>query len=241
MLPHEFMGRLFIGVVTYNRPETLRETIRRLLANTYPAPVWVQANHDDATERVPRSDRVFCYRGPRPNTSPGHLAADWNALISQAWNTGYDWFLGVQDDTWFDPGWAGIVLPAVQSGKRWIHAPGGDQAFLMHRAVWDAVGPWDALFLGTAHKEFDYILRVCQALPYDQITMEDCHGFQINPIGLRQFWLRSADRGTSAWEAGRGVGGMGAYGRLMAKWPGFDNRYAMLSDEAWVKGLRCAM
>lgn len=282
-MPEFDPARLGVFMVTYRRPKICAKTLRDVLATT-PAAVLIQTNHDDfPIYRHIDFDvhRPAVLRGPRPNESPGHLAADWNRAarivfdrepvdLQSGWaagtggNRGWtwpvpcpDWLWCLHDDMVIEPGWIDVVADAARDGVRWFHAPGGDMSFLLHRSIWETVGPWDERFPGTGWKEWDYYIRVLQAIPRDQVVMEDTHGdgFAINHLGLSRFWRGKSGEGhlfaaDPEWHQARGDkecdAVFAAHDVFVAKWGVETMReiertdYRCFGDPGWVAAQKAA-
>lgn len=184
-------AKLVIAISTHNRPVPLRVT-KRLWAESCPdyRAMLVIGNHPHDMHGEPPA-RGFVIPTGRVPQHPGCMAKTWNLAMQWAFaDPEVEWLLCSMDDVGVKPGWLDLVN---QHAFDFYLAPCGDLVFLFNRRVFRRVGWFDERFPVIGFQEWDWEARVLYAMGRDRCMFEDGHGWNINAIGLHNYWLHTGD------------------------------------------------
>lgn len=177
-----------LWLVSYQRPETLRETITQWLASFPFTRVTVIAN-DPTLDYTPfirdlATPVIVKHNIFRHGWETGSIAWCWNQAMRGTFLE-RTWCLMSQDDVDVKPGWADLITDDYIS----YVAPHGDTVQLQSREGWRRVGWFDERFRAIGGPEADYLLRMLQTYP-DLLSAHDEHVWQLrhNDVGLANHW-----------------------------------------------------
>lgn len=183
-------AKLAICVSTHLRPGPLRVTVKQWVA-TCPdyRQMYVFVHHPQGTEGFEPPERCEIIPTGRLPEHPGCMAKTWNLAFQWAFSDPeVEWCLCSMDDVAVRAGWLDLVN---QHAFDFYLAPCGDLVFLVSRRVLRRVGWFDERFPVIGFQEWDYEARVLKTLGAERVMMEDSHGWNINAIGLHNFWFHT--------------------------------------------------
>ena len=192
MTLHIDPARLVIAISTHLRPVPLRVTAK-FWAETTPGyrQMYVLVNHPEGAVGFEPPERCTILQDSRVPEHPGCMAKTWNTAMLWAFrDPQVDWLLCSMDDVGVKAGWLDLVN---QHAYDFYLAPCGDLVFLLHRRVLRRVGWFDERFQVIGFQEWDWEARILQTFGRDRVMMEDGHGWNINAIGLHNYWFHTGD------------------------------------------------
>lgn len=181
-------SKLSLAIVTWNRPGNLRKCLASWI-DTLPKyrATYVVNNGEEIEGWSEVSGRWSVIATGRPPEHVGNLAQSWNLAMLWAFrDSDVEWLLCSQDDMEAKSGWTDIIDGT--SARDLYLAPAGDRAFLLHRSVLREVGWFDERYTTIGYQEWDWQMRALRALGKDRLSIEDAHGWYINPIDLGEYW-----------------------------------------------------
>lgn len=193
---HVDPARTVIAISTHYRPVQLR-VAAKLWRETCPdyRRMYVFVNHPKGAEGFDpefRPPRCIVLSTSRVPEHPGCMSKTWNLAMQWAFgDPNVEWLLCSMDDVGIRAGWLDLIN--LHPEFQFFLAPCGDTVFLMHRQVLRKVGWFDERFAVMGFQEWDYEARVLRELGRDQVMMEDGHGWNINAIGLHNYWFHTGD------------------------------------------------
>jgi len=185
-------SRMAIAISTHLREVPLRITVENWV-KTCPdyRQMYVFVHHPDGVAKFEPPPRCTVLPTSRIPEHVGCMAKTWNLAFMWAFrDPAVEWILCSMDDIAVKPGW----LELVNRHAFDIYlAPCGDTIFLMHRRILRQVGWFDERFPVMGFHEWDWEARIVKTFPRYRIMMEDGHGWNINPIGLHNFWIHMGE------------------------------------------------
>lgn len=181
-------GDVDLWLVSYQRPQTLRETLTQWFASFPFTHATVIANDPtldytpfikDLPAPVVIKNNIF-----RMPWETGSIAWCWNQAMRGTFLT-RTWCLMSQDDVTVTPGWDELI-----TDDYWTYvAPHGDTVQLQSRAGFKHAGWFDERFRAIGGPEADYLLRMIQTYA-ERLSVHDEHVWQLrhNDVGLANHW-----------------------------------------------------
>jgi len=205
-----------VGIPTINRADLLEMSVADLASTCPNATLIVVDNgHQGLRAMLESSGLSFVLIENEANKG---VAGSWNQLAEAAWSKGLRWVWICNDDIILGKNEADIdaLCQGYDAEPRLLNADIGWCSFLLPRAIWDEVGPFDELFFPAYYEDDDYRERLLRAGKPVVIRTE------LNPLvykesmtvvrdpSLRSGWDANQERFIMKW-------GAEALYRLMAK------------------------